>query len=100
MTAAETPESTPVDFRSAPDTRSAGRSRTFTATTGAATMYMEVFDSVTGEIIGRAADRQSIRSGGGNLTWSNSVTNSADAQRMFGRWADKLVSFLDSHYKQ
>jgi hypothetical protein len=84
----------------APDTRSAGRSRTFTASTGAATMYIELFDSVTGEIIGRAADRQAIRSGAGNLTWSNSVTNSADARRMFGGWADKLVSFLDSHYKK
>ena len=83
----------------APDTRSPGRSRTFTASTGAATLYMQLFDSVSGDIIGRAADRQSVRSGGGTLTWSNSVTNSADARRMLGRWADQLIGFLDSHYK-
>jgi hypothetical protein len=83
----------------APDTRSAGRSRTFTASTGAATLYMQLFDSLSGDIIGRAADRQSVRSGGGTVSWSNSVTNTADARRMFGRWADRLIAFLDKHYK-
>jgi hypothetical protein len=33
------------------------------------------------------------------MTWSNSVTNTADARRMVGRWADRLVEFLQSHYK-
>ena len=83
----------------APDTRTAGRSRTLTASTGAATLYMQLFDSVSGDIIGRAADRRAVRSGGGNVSWSNSVTNAADARRMFGRWADTLITFLDSHYK-
>lgn len=82
----------------APDTMSAGRSRTFAASAGAATMYIELFDSVSGQIIGRAADRQAVRSGGGNVTWSNRVTNSADARRMFRGWADTLRGFLDSHY--
>ena len=83
----------------APDTRTAGRSRTLTASTGAATLYMQLFDSVSGDIIGRAADRRAVRSGGGNISWSNSVTNTADARRMFGAWADTLIAFLDSHYK-
>ena len=83
----------------APDTRAAGRSRTFTATTGAATLYIQLFDSYSGDIIGRAADRKSVRSAGGQISWSNSVTNNADARRMFGRWADTLIAFLDSHYK-
>lgn len=82
----------------APDTRTAGRTRTFTASTGAATLFMELFDGYSGDIIGRAADRRSVRNSG-FVTWSNSVTNSADARRMFGRWADKLIKFLDKHYK-
>ena len=82
----------------APDTMSAGRSRTFAASTGAATLYIELFDSVSGQIIGRAADRQAVRSAGGNVSWSNRVTNSADARRMFRGWADTLRGFLDSHY--
>ncbi len=82
----------------APDTQTAGRSRTFTSTTGAATLYIELFDSVSGAIIGRAADRQAVRRGGGTMTWSNGVSNRAEARRMFGRWADTLRGFLDSHY--
>ena len=83
----------------APDTRTAGRSRTFSASTGAATLYIQLFDSLSGDIIGRAADRQAVRRGGGQVTWSNSVTNTADARRMMGGWADSLVGFLDTHYK-
>lgn len=81
-----------------PDVREPGRTRAYTSTTGAATLYLELFDSVSGEILGRAADREVIRSGTSNLSWSNSVTNAADARRLFGRWADRLVKFLDSHY--
>ena len=84
---------------SAPDTRTTGRSRTFTASTGAATLYIQLFDSLSGDVIGRAADRQAVRRAGGTLSWSNSVTNTADARRMMGGWADNLVGFLDTHYK-
>lgn len=83
----------------APDTRAPGRTRTFTASAGAATLYMELFDSYSGDIIGRAADRQVVRQTGGRLTWSNSVTNQAEGRRMIGRWADRFRNFLDSHYK-
>jgi hypothetical protein len=83
---------------SAPDTASAGRSRTYTASAGAATLYIELYDSVTGGIIGRAADRQTIRSASSSVSWSNRVTNSADARRLLRRWAKLLRSFLDQHY--
>jgi hypothetical protein len=82
----------------APDTKTAGRSATFTATAGAATLYIELFDSVTGDILGRAADNKQARRNGGRVSWSNSVTNSAEARRIFGRWADILRDFLDAHY--
>lgn len=82
----------------APDTMSAGRSQTFTTSTGAATLYIELFDSVSGAIIGRAADRRATRNGGGTVSWSSRVMNTAEGRRMFGRWADQLRSFLDQHY--
>lgn len=84
----------------APDTRSAGRSRTYSASSGAATLYIQLFDSVSGEIVARAADRRAARSPGSIITWTNSVTNLADARRIMGGWADTLVAFLDSHYKK
>ena len=82
----------------APDTQTPSRSRTFTATTGAATLYIQLVDSGSGDVLGRAADRRVVRSPGGTVAWSNQVTNVAEARRMFGRWADQLRSFLDQHY--
>lgn len=81
-----------------PDIPGGGRTRTYTTTTGAATLYMEVFDAVSGDIIGRAIDRQVVRSPGSRLTWSTSVTNAQEARRMFGKWADQLRGFLDQYY--
>ena len=34
------------------------------------------------------------------MSWTNRVTNRADARRAMGRWADILVEFLTSHYYQ
>ena len=82
----------------APDTRSPGRSRTFASSTGSATVYIELYDSLSGAILGRAADRKSVRNAGGTISWSNGVTNRADARRMMLGWADTLRAFLDSHY--
>ena len=82
----------------AADAPSAGRSRTYTATNGAATLYIELMDSITGDLLGRAADRRVARQAGSHMTWNNRVTNTAEARRMFGRWADQLVAFLNDHY--
>ena len=82
----------------APDVRSAGRSRTHTANFGAATLYLELFDSLTGDIIGRAADRRGAGRSGGFGTVANRVTNRAAARREFRVWADKLIEFLSEDY--
>ena len=84
----------------APDTMSGGRSRTFSTSAGAATVYLELFDSGSGDIIGRAADRRAIRRSGGNVNWSNRASNSADMRRLLRRWADLLRSFLDQYYTE
>ena len=84
----------------APDPMTAGRSRTFTTSAGSATLYMELYDSLSGDIIGRAADRRTVRQAKGRLSWTNSVTNKGDAQRMMRRWADQLIAFLKSHYSE
>ena len=82
----------------APDVRTPGRSSIYTATAGSATLYLQLFDSVTGDILGRAADRQMARRGGGFATRANRVTNRSDASRVFRGWADRLIQFLDQHY--
>ncbi len=82
----------------APDTQSAGRTRTYTTTSGAATLYVELYDSVSGDILARAADRQTTRSIGYTLSYTNRVTNRADAKRMLGIWADLLRAALDEYH--
>ncbi len=82
----------------APDTRNAGRSRTYTATTGAATLFVELFDSMSGDLIGRATDRRTAGRARGFAMQSNRVTNRADARREFRVWADQLIGFLGQHY--
>ncbi len=80
-----------------PDVAASGRS-TNTASAGEATLYIELFDSVSGAIIGRAIDPQIAHSAGGSVSWSNRTMNRAEGRRIFTLWADQLRSFLDQHY--
>ena len=82
----------------APDTSTAGISRSYTAGSGAATLYIELFDSVSGQIIGRAYDRQSSRNPANMMRWNNRASNTADARRVFLGWATTFRDFLESHY--
>ncbi len=78
----------------APDVMTPGISRTYTASAGSMTLYMEFRDAVTGALLGKVADTQAVRDRG-YVTISNSVTNKAEADRMFRRWATLLVGALD-----
>ena len=79
---------------SVPDSMSAGRSYTLSESAGGMTLYLEIFDSVTGQILARAIDRQEDR-GTGRIQWQNSVTNKAEADCMLRRWASALRERLD-----
>jgi hypothetical protein len=81
-----------------PDTFRAGRTRTFSATAGEATLVLELVDSITGQTLARAVDRRTARTAGGRATISNRITNTAEARRMFGSWADALRNGLDQFY--
>jgi hypothetical protein len=78
----------------APDT-AAGRSRMYTTTAGSATLFVELYDSVTGDILARAGDKEVARTAGGYLTYTNRVTNRSDARRILSRWAELLRDKLD-----
>jgi len=79
---------------SAPDTQSAGRSYTFVDSAGAATLYIELYDSVSGEILARAIDRKADR-GHGTMQWANRATGRADAKRILRTWAGWLRERMD-----
>lgn len=83
----------------APDVKSAGRSRTFSTGAGSMTLYIELFDGATGEVLARVADRRDARDTG-RMMWQNSVTNRAEAERMLRKWAQLAVKGLDNARSQ
>jgi len=80
----------------APDTISAGMGRTFTASAGQMTLYMELYDSLTSDIIFKVLDPQAADNLGGfnGFSASNRVTNTAEADRILRKWANTLSSHL------
>jgi hypothetical protein len=81
-------------FLNAPDTMSPGRSRTFTANAGEATLVIEVRDSPTNALLGRVVDRRETLDSGG-MQMATSVSNLSDFRQLFKRWATTTASGLD-----
>ena len=80
----------------APDTPRAGRSKTYTTSAGEMTLYIELYDSITGDLIAKALDRRIDNpSRSGHYTWTNSVTNKAAANRILKGWATILLDALN-----
>lgn len=77
---------------SAPDKMSAGRSRSFAGQAGEATLVLEVRDSESGALIGRALDRR--LAGDTFMSLRNSMTNRSDFSRLFRDWAKESVTGL------
>lgn len=78
----------------APDTMSAGMSRSYTTSAGEMTLILEVLDATTGELLARAIDKKRGLDSG-RLEWTNSVTNRADADRALNAWGKQLREALD-----
>jgi len=83
----------------APDINVAGRVNNYVASAGAATLFLELYDSVSGEILARLVDRRRMQDYG-IARWANSVTNRVDAARMFKRWATLLREGMDDQRKE
>jgi hypothetical protein len=78
----------------APDVATTVGSRTFAEEAGSATMLLEVRDSVSGQLLGKAKDSRDVGDHG-TLTWQRTaVSNRADFERAFGAWADAGVKAL------
>ncbi|WP_114327372.1 DUF3313 family protein [Candidatus Colwellia aromaticivorans] len=73
----------------APDVQSAGRVTTYVNEAGKATLFLELYDGVSGEILARIIDSEVV---GDNMSaqWANRVSNTADAKRTFRKWAKAL----------
>lgn len=78
----------------APDTVTPGITRTFTRQTGKMTLKLELYDSVTGDLIATASDRREAPYRQ-YMQWTTSVNNKQDARNMMRRWAKDLRKRLD-----
>ena len=78
----------------APDIRTAGRHDTYTDNAGSMTLYIELYDSETDDLLAKAldptADRQS-----GFMQWQTGPANRAAGKRMMRPWAEALRKGLD-----
>jgi hypothetical protein len=80
----------------APEARSApGIQRNYTESMGRMTLRLDLYDSVTGDLIATASEhREAPRHG--YLEWTTSISNTREARLMFERWAKQLRERLDT----
>jgi len=78
-----------------PDTMTTGFTRSYAESAGEMTLYVELYDSVTDDLIGKALDRKRDRETG-YFQWQNRVTNRAAANRILKEWAEVLKEGLDA----
>jgi hypothetical protein len=78
----------------APDTPSTRNSRSLIAGVGSMTLYMELIDSVTGDMMVKTIDNK-YRNDESPIPKPNKVRNEAAARDMLGEWAELLRKGLD-----
>ncbi|MCJ7815420.1 MAG: DUF3313 domain-containing protein [Xanthomonadales bacterium] len=78
----------------APDTPQPGMQRSYTRQAGRMTLKLELYDSVTGDLLATASDRREAPDRG-YMQWTTSVSNRQDARLMLERWAKDLRKRLD-----
>lgn len=78
----------------APDTLSSNGTRTYSESPGEMTLYLELHDSITDDLVAKAMDLQTDRETG-YFQWQTRVTNRAAANRILTVWANVLKDGLD-----
>ena len=78
----------------APDIRTSGRSNTYTDSAGSMTLYIELYDSETDDLLAKALDPTADRQAG-FMQWQTGPANRAAGKRMMRPWAEALRKGLD-----
>ena len=78
----------------APDVRTAGRTNTYTDYAGSMTLYIELYDSETDDLLAKALDPTADRQTG-FMQWQTGPANRAAGKRMMRPWAEALRKGLD-----
>jgi hypothetical protein len=84
----------------APDVKSSpARVDSYTESAGRMTLQLEIYDSLTGDLLAKASDRKEAPRRG-YMQWTTSVTNRAEARRMLQGWAKELRTRLEEASKK
>ena len=78
----------------APDIRTAGRHETYTDYAGSMTLYLELYDSETDDLLAKALDPTADRHSG-FVQWQTGPANRQAGKRMMRPWAEALRKGLD-----
>ncbi|HEY5810453.1 MAG TPA: DUF3313 family protein [Povalibacter sp.] len=79
-----------------PDTMDPGITRSYSATAGQATLFLELYDSVTSELLARVYDAEQVEGMGGYFSVRNKASNYTDAERMLKKWAGIIGTHLQA----
>ena len=79
----------------APNVLEAGINRTYTSKAGSLTLYMELYDSETDDLIAKAMDARSDRTSAGVMSWKSGPANKQVGMDLMRPWAVALVRGLD-----
>ena len=83
-------------YISAPDVMSPGRTRSYAVDAGEATLSLEARDSTSGTVLGHVFDRARAGGNGLRLQRATDVSNAADFERLYRRWAQLSAQGLNS----
>lgn len=78
----------------APADLGVGRSQIYADNAGAMSLYLEIYDSLTGDLIAKGYDRKADRRAA-FMNWQTSVSNRQAADRILKAWAQSLRDALD-----
>jgi len=78
----------------APDLQKAANVKSFSSDAGQATLFLELYDGVSGQILARILN-SAVAGDNSYHQWATRVSNRADAKRMIRKWAKALRSKYD-----
>jgi len=79
----------------APDIPSTSRSYTYIRQAGRATLFLEIHDAVSGELLARWVDTREDPDRG-YTEWATRITNESRAKHIVSNWSRRLVEGLDN----
>jgi hypothetical protein len=72
-----------------------GRGNVYLSQVGEATLVLELRDSESSAVLARLVDRRAASRAAG-MSWSNTVSNTAEVRRLVRFWASRLSNYLDT----